>query len=569
MDGTENKNQENLPVVVQSEIVGDSIFTDTIRFELAQRVAKALASSSIVPDDFKGNIGNCLIAQNMAGRMDLDVFMLMQNIHIIHGKPGIAGKLAIALVNKSGLFQTQLKFEFGDDRKSCRAMAIRNDGAECEGTWVTWDMVVAEGWDKNKKWHSMPELMFQYRAAAFFARIHCPEVILGMQTSDELEDVAGGSPIPVHGVSETKPGTDAKKPNYDVTEKGKVFDELTKEPPPKTEQEKPPVFDGHKSGEDGPPDNLNMDGSEKEDPEQEPAKGIEAEEFHRKHQSAIQSLIDAPGRIDATADHILRMLWTKCEQNKWDITHPKYLAWKDDKSLSEKQSKGPWTGAPTDKIGDDPERTALKRLHATIKEKGLEPGGVQPIMFAKYDIKSSKDIEIRNIESVINWLDDIIPAKNLIYQLNDAQRVMADKGRKIDLVALAMSKLKEAYPEQCGGLEHLYQLYNKPASLMEWVLDNMDSWISEDKPPEQKPIIDTQADVPKLTNLYDVVCYAADLTGKPKDNPMSPEFSELAAKVQEFTMAGFNVSEKDLAAGLPDGIGEKFREHFAKWYKNS
>ena len=117
------ENTENLPTVKEvtiPEIVGDSIFTDTARFVLAQRVANALASSSIVPESFRGNIGNCMIALNMAGRMELDVFMLMSSMYIVHGKPGLEGKLIIALINKSGLFRGPLRFEFkgeGDIRK--------------------------------------------------------------------------------------------------------------------------------------------------------------------------------------------------------------------------------------------------------------------------------------------------------------------------------------------------------------------------------------------------------------------------------------------------------------------
>ena len=142
-----NENQENLPAVLESTlpaITGDSIFTDMARFELAQRVAKALSVSSIVPRDFQGNIGNCLIAQNLAGRMEVDVFMLMQSMYIVHGRPGVEGKLIIALINKSGMFKGPLRFEFGEDRKSCRAVATFLDGNICEGPLVTWAMVVAE-----------------------------------------------------------------------------------------------------------------------------------------------------------------------------------------------------------------------------------------------------------------------------------------------------------------------------------------------------------------------------------------------------------------------------------------
>lgn len=34
----------------------------------------------------------------------------------------------------------------------------------------------------------MPEQMLRYRAAAFFGRLHCPEILMGMQSQDEVID---------------------------------------------------------------------------------------------------------------------------------------------------------------------------------------------------------------------------------------------------------------------------------------------------------------------------------------------------------------------------------------------
>ena len=52
-------------------------------------------------------------------------------------------------------------------------------------------MAKAEGWlDKNgSKWKTMPEQMLMYRAATFFCRVYCPEVLAGVQTSDEIIDI--------------------------------------------------------------------------------------------------------------------------------------------------------------------------------------------------------------------------------------------------------------------------------------------------------------------------------------------------------------------------------------------
>ena len=57
----------------------------------------------------------------------------------------------------------------------------------------TMAMAAAEGWlnKPGSKWKTMPVQMMHYRAAAFFARIHCSDILLGLPTYEEVQDVKG------------------------------------------------------------------------------------------------------------------------------------------------------------------------------------------------------------------------------------------------------------------------------------------------------------------------------------------------------------------------------------------
>lgn len=57
-------------------------FFDLQGFELLQRVAKAFASSSLVPVQYQDNVANCMIALNLARRLGADELMVMQNLYI-------------------------------------------------------------------------------------------------------------------------------------------------------------------------------------------------------------------------------------------------------------------------------------------------------------------------------------------------------------------------------------------------------------------------------------------------------------------------------------------------------
>jgi hypothetical protein len=51
-----------------------SIFFDVEKFEHAQRIAKVFAGSTMVPEHFRNNIGNIMIAIEYAQRVDADIF---------------------------------------------------------------------------------------------------------------------------------------------------------------------------------------------------------------------------------------------------------------------------------------------------------------------------------------------------------------------------------------------------------------------------------------------------------------------------------------------------------------
>jgi len=165
---------------------------------LAQRQAKAFASSDLVPKNFQGEkgIANCLIAMNLAKRIGADPLMIAQNIHVIQGRPSFSSTFLIASVNSCGKF-SPLRFEFkgeiGQKDYACRAWAIEKEtGERLDGTWITWEMASAEGWisKPGSKWKTMPQQMISYRAASFWQRLYAPEISMGLLSTEELADIS-------------------------------------------------------------------------------------------------------------------------------------------------------------------------------------------------------------------------------------------------------------------------------------------------------------------------------------------------------------------------------------------
>jgi hypothetical protein len=171
------------------------------QFEHAQRIAKVLSSSDLVPTQYKNNVANTLVALEIANRMGSSVLMVMQNLHIIHGRPSWGSSFIIASLNSCGRFTT---LRFVSDANKCKAVTTdKATGEVLEGPTVSLEMAKAEGWlDKaGSKWKTMPELMLKYRAAAFFGRLYAPEVLMGMQTSEEVIDITPMQPASVDAIN--------------------------------------------------------------------------------------------------------------------------------------------------------------------------------------------------------------------------------------------------------------------------------------------------------------------------------------------------------------------------------
>jgi hypothetical protein len=181
--------------------ISSGVFSGIAAFEAAQRMAQALCTSSMVPTEYRGQQGlsNSLIALEIAARMGLSPLVVMQNMTPIHGRPSWSSSFLIATVNASGRF-TPLRFVFDDkdNPSSCNAVARdKATGEVLEGQTISIEMAKREGWwsrldrsgKETSKWQSMTGQMLRYRAAAFWVKVYCPEISLGLMTQEEVADV--------------------------------------------------------------------------------------------------------------------------------------------------------------------------------------------------------------------------------------------------------------------------------------------------------------------------------------------------------------------------------------------
>lgn len=174
--------------------------TQTAELNTPMAMAVELSKSDIIPKEFQKKPANCLIAVELANRLKASPFQVMQNMDVIYGRPALRSAFVIACINNSGKIIGSLKFETDKEGTKCRAWAVeRETGSRLIGPTITLDMAKAEGWlTKNgSKWKTMPDLMLRYRAASFFGRLYCPEILNGMYTEDEANDIQKAQPADI------------------------------------------------------------------------------------------------------------------------------------------------------------------------------------------------------------------------------------------------------------------------------------------------------------------------------------------------------------------------------------
>ncbi|WNW10097.1 hypothetical protein RRX38_02685 [Pseudomonas sp. DTU_2021_1001937_2_SI_NGA_ILE_001] len=249
-------------------------------FDQIQRVAKALSASTLVPVQYRAftevkergqvvghnpngaGLPNCIVALNMAQRMGADPLMVMQNLYVIEGRPSWSSQFIIASINSCGRF-SPLRFDISEPGKeeeityqvsvwknrqkvdeqrkakirhqTCRAWVIEKEtGDRLDGPLVSIQMAIDEGWlTKNgSKWLTMPEIMLRYRAASLLGRLYAPELLMGLQTREEVEDYidatpdgAGGYTVDVNDLRNREP----EPPSIVETDDGDQVDTATGE----------------------------------------------------------------------------------------------------------------------------------------------------------------------------------------------------------------------------------------------------------------------------------------------------------------------------------------------------
>ncbi len=163
-------------------------------FDQALTFSQYLADSDMVPKDYKGKPGNCLIAMQWGAEVGLKPLQALQNLAVINGRPALWGDSVIAIVRGSPLCEYVIET---DDGQTATCTVKRRGEPEQIRTFSVDDARAAGLAGKQGPWSQFPKRMRQMRARAFALRDVFPDVLRGLPVAEELQDMAH-APVEKH-----------------------------------------------------------------------------------------------------------------------------------------------------------------------------------------------------------------------------------------------------------------------------------------------------------------------------------------------------------------------------------
>lgn len=210
--------------VVQSEV---ALF-DTAKFEHMNRLSGAMAACALIPKHLMGiknTAGqfeyfhadtiraNCLLIVNQAANWDQDPFAVAQKTYVIDGKLGYEGQLIAAVINTRSDIKGRLKHRFNSKQGDELAVVVYGSTGDIPADAAPLLVKLADEGDrsamsdleamgvlavrldvkqaktKNDIWNKDPEQKLIYSGVIRWARRFRPEVIQGVSSREELEEI--------------------------------------------------------------------------------------------------------------------------------------------------------------------------------------------------------------------------------------------------------------------------------------------------------------------------------------------------------------------------------------------
>ena len=162
----------------------------------AFQLADMLAQSSLIPKQFQGRPNDIVVSMMWSHSLGIPVLQGMQYIAVVNGRPSMYGDGLLAVCMNSGQMEDiEEKLLDGEGDNPTAVCSIKRKGKPTPiiAMFSAKDAKKAGLWGKSGPWSAYPKRMLRMRARGFALRDAFPDVLSGMASAEEQEDIIEGT----------------------------------------------------------------------------------------------------------------------------------------------------------------------------------------------------------------------------------------------------------------------------------------------------------------------------------------------------------------------------------------
>lgn len=159
----------------------------------AMELAKTLASSQLIPKAFQQRPGDVFVAMMWSHSLGIPIVQGLQGIAVINGKPSLYGDALLAVCMGSGQMADIEETVTGnaDNLTATCKVTRRGKPTPVVSTFSMADARAAGLLGKPGPWKQYTSRMLKMRARAFALRDAFPDVLSGIASAEEMQDIEG------------------------------------------------------------------------------------------------------------------------------------------------------------------------------------------------------------------------------------------------------------------------------------------------------------------------------------------------------------------------------------------
>ncbi|EIB6856900.1 recombinase RecT [Acinetobacter baumannii] len=209
----------------------DIMMNETVMVRIESMAARMATSKITTPKHLQGNEGDCMAIIMQAMQWGMNPYAVAQKTHLVNGTLGYEAQLVNAVITARAPVKERLHYEWygdwskvnGKDDKSPNLGIKVSATLRGENQPRVIDISMAQvGPVRNSPlWGADPRQQIAYLATKRWARLYCPDVILGVYTPDEVIEREELDVTPVQSTVKRHQGTSGLKAQMAEREQSK------------------------------------------------------------------------------------------------------------------------------------------------------------------------------------------------------------------------------------------------------------------------------------------------------------------------------------------------------------